>query len=84
MKNTQIKCSMKNHEKSDVNHYCQECKIYMCNKCENLHSELFQNHHLFKLGKDNKELFTGYCSIESHVLYLIKFIIHKKIQKFSN
>ena len=67
MKNTQIKCSMKNHEKSDVNHYCQECKIYMCNKCENLHSELFQNHHLLKLGKDNKELFTGYCSIESHV-----------------
>ncbi len=29
--------------------YCPECKIYMCNKCDKFHSELFQNHNTIKI-----------------------------------
>ena len=35
------KCSNKGHEENDAKEFCQECKIYVCNKCLNLHKELF-------------------------------------------
>jgi hypothetical protein len=57
MENAQ-KCSMKMHENINASSFCQECKIYMCNKCEKLHSGLFENHHQYILGKDNEEIFT--------------------------
>ena len=40
----------------------------MCNKCEKLHSELFENHNLFKIekGKDINEIFTGFCKEKNH------------------
>ena len=60
------KCSVKKHEKNDVSSFCQECKIYMCNKCESHHSELFQNHHQYKIDKNNQEIFTGFCKGENH------------------
>ena len=37
MKNAKEKCSSKNHGEIDAITYCQECRIYMCNKCEKLH-----------------------------------------------
>ena len=40
------KCSLKEHNEIDAKIYCQECKIYMCNKCENIHSGLINNHHI--------------------------------------
>ena len=43
------KCSSKKHEENKAVCFCSNCRIYMCNKCENLHSELFQNHNQFKL-----------------------------------
>ena len=53
------KCSLTNHKESDAISFCGECKIYMCNKCEKHHSELFPNHNPIKLekGKDTGELF---------------------------
>ena len=38
----------------------------MCNKCENYHSEIFQNHHLFNLDQKTEEIFTGFCKEENH------------------
>ena len=57
------KCSSINHNKIDAVFFCGECKIYMCNKCDIFHSEMFQNHNSIKLekGKDISELFTGFC-----------------------
>ena len=46
------KCSSEYHKENDAISFCQECKIYMCNKCEKYHSELFQRHHQFKLDKE--------------------------------
>ena len=31
--------------------YCQDCKIYMCDKCKQLHSDLFDSHHIINLDK---------------------------------
>ena len=60
------KCSSKKHEENDAIFYCQECKIYLCNKCQNIHLELFQNHHEFKLDKDIKDIYTGFCKENNH------------------
>ena len=61
------KCSSIKHKEITATNYCPECKIYMCNKCENYHSELFQNHHQVKLDTDIKLLFTGFCKEENHL-----------------
>ena len=61
------KCSCKKHEESKAIFYCPECKIYMCNKCDNYHSELFQGHHQYKLDKDSKLIFTGFCKEVNHL-----------------
>ena len=67
MDNKNLKCSLKKHEEINATSYCQECKIYMCNKCENYHSELFQNHHEYKLDKNINEIFTGFCQEKNHL-----------------
>ena len=62
----QKKCSSKKHENTDANIFCQECQVYMCNKCDNFHSELFQNHHKYKLDNNFEKIFTGFCKVENH------------------
>ena len=69
MEEDTIKCSLDKHKEIDAVSYCQECKIYMCEKCEKFHSELFTNHHLFKLDED-KDIFTGLCKEENHSIEL--------------
>ena len=64
--NFEKNCSSKNHEKIKAIFYCQNCKIYICKKCEVPHSNLFQHHNLYELNKDIKELFTGFCQKEKH------------------
>ena len=66
MKEPKKKCSSKEHKEIQAIIYCKECKIYMCNKCENLHSKLFNNHHSYKLDKDFNEIFTGLCKYKNH------------------
>ena len=76
----QKKCSMINHKEIDCISYCQECKIYMCNKCEKYHQELFINHHKYKLDKDTLEIFTGLCNEQNHLDELIFFCkTHNKL-----
>ena len=36
------KCSSKKHKEIDAIYYCLECRVYMCNKCENFHCDLSQ------------------------------------------
>ena len=67
------KCSLKEHIEIEAISYCQICSIYMCNKCEKIHSGLCQNHNPFNLDKDSKEIFTGYCKIENHQVELDYF-----------
>ena len=67
MENKKKKCTSKNHGEIEANTFCQECRIYMCNKCEKIHSDLCQNHHIYNLDKDIKEIFTGFCKEENHL-----------------
>ena len=49
---TKKKCSLIDHEEINAIIYCQECKIYMCNKCNNHHSQLFKNHKQYNLDNN--------------------------------
>ena len=62
----QKKCSSIEHNEIEAVCYCPECKIYMCNKCDNFHSTLFKHHHSYKLDKDVEEIFTGFCKEKNH------------------
>ena len=54
------------HKEIEAITYCQKCEIYMCNKCEKIHSELFKNHIPYNLNKDINNIFTGLCKQENH------------------
>ena len=64
--NNKIECSLPEHQDSKAISYCQECKIYMCNKCDKIHSGLCLKHHKYNLEKEIKEIFTGFCKEEKH------------------
>ena len=64
------KCSSKKHKDIDSIIYCQDCKLYMCNKCNQYHSEIFEAHNICDLNKENGEIFTGLCKEESHKINL--------------
>ena len=66
MNDPKKKCTSKEHNNIEANSYCHECKIYICKKCENIHSILFQNHHVSKASDDLNQIFTGICKEEQH------------------
>ncbi len=70
MEDLSIKCSLDKHKNIDAIKICSECRIYMCNKCENLHSQLFEKHRICNINK-NGETFTGYCKEKNH--YELKY-----------
>ena len=60
------KCFSEEHKEIDAISFCPECRIYMCNKCDNIHSSLLKNHHHpYKLNKEG-EIFTGFCKEKNH------------------
>ena len=61
------KCSLLEHEKIDAIKYCFECKVYLCNKCENFHSKLLRNHPIYDINQDINEIFNGFCKEENHL-----------------
>ena len=64
--NNSKKCSNKEHDKIDAVFYCIECRVYMCNKCENFHTKLCQNHTSNKIDKDSNEIDSKICQIKEH------------------
>ena len=63
------KCSLEEHKEINAIKYCPECRIYICNKCENHHSSLFNNHHAYNINKE-EEIFTGFCPEKNHTIKL--------------
>ena len=59
------KCSSDKHDQIALS-YCNSCKVYMCNKCINHHSELFGKHQTITINKEINEIFTGICKEEKH------------------
>ena len=66
MENNKKKCSNKEHVNIDAIFFCSECKLYLCNKCENFHSNLFKNHNCTKLDKIIDEIISEYCEEKEH------------------
>ena len=64
MNSSHKKCSSKKHEKVNATNYCQECRLYMCEKCNEHHKE-FYIHQILGI-KDFEESFTGICKEENH------------------
>ena len=78
--NQDKKCCSQGHEEIMSNYYCPECKIYICNKCENFHSKLFKAHKLYKIDIDINEIFTGFCEENNHLEKLEYFCkTHNKL-----
>ena len=61
-----IRCSFSEHKNNNAIKLCSVCKIYMCNKCEKLHSGLFTNHHLYNIDQNMNDIFSGFCNKENH------------------
>ena len=59
------KCSLSKHSEVDAVYYCQECKKYFCNKCQNFHSEMFTEHKPINLNQLD-EVFIDKCKEENH------------------
>jgi len=60
------------HKENDALSFCPECKIFMCDKCEKVHSGLCKNHHPYNLNNMN-EVFFGICQEKNHCLKLDYF-----------
>ena len=73
MENKNMKCSQIEHGEIDAISYCQECKVYLCNKCDNFHSKLLKNHHAYNLDKNLNEIFIDLCKEENHSLKMVYF-----------
>ena len=58
----QKKCSLKDHSNINAIAYCQKCEIYMCNKCNKIHSELCTNHSDFIINDNINEIFNEICN----------------------
>jgi len=59
------KCSSNKHPEVDAISYCQECKKYFCNKCQNFHSEIFEDHKIINLNQLD-EVFIDKCKEDNH------------------
>ena len=56
----------KDHKNIDAVKYCEECKIYMCNKCSIHHQGLCERHIQYELNKDLMNIFTDKCEEKNH------------------
>ena len=72
MENNIKYCSAKNHNEIIGISFCQECRIYMCDKCKKMHEELY-NHHQLNINEDFKDTFTGFCKEKNHPIQLEYF-----------
>ena len=66
----EIKCFSEEHKEINAISFCPQCKIYMCNKCENIHLSFFKNHNSYNV-KEEEEIFTGFCKEKNH--YELKY-----------
>ena len=64
------KCSLEEHKEIEAIKYCPECRIYMCNKCDNMHSTLLKNHHPNNINDDYGK-FSSICKEKNH--YELKY-----------
>jgi len=75
MDNQKKKCSLQKHSEINAIIYCQNCKTYFCNKCQNYHSEIFDAHKAINLNNSN-DIFIDTCNEKNHN-YKLEFYCKK-------
>ena len=61
-----MKCTLNEYKEINAIKFCPECRIYMCNKCDNYNSSpIFKNHNTYNITKE-EEIFTGFCKEKNH------------------
>ena len=70
MENQRQKCSSNKHSNIEAISLCQDCKKYLCNKCQNFHSEFFEDHNPINLDKNLEYIFSDICNTKNHNLKL--------------
>ena len=71
MESQKTKCSSNKHQNIDAISYCQQCKLYLCNKCLNNHYEFYDNHPLINLKDEIISI--DECKKEKHERNKFKF-----------
>ena len=66
----QKKCSSNKHSNINAITFCYQCQKYLCNKCQNFHSDLYENHIISNIDKQSNEIFTDICNEENHKIKL--------------
>ena len=66
----QKKCSSNKHSNINAITFCYQCQKYLCNKCQNFHSDLYENHIISNIDKQSNEIFTDVCNQENHHIKL--------------
>ena len=66
MEEEKKKCFKMEHKDMNAISYCEDCKIYICNKCLFHHNELFSAHKVKNLNNNNKDIFIGICKEKNH------------------
>ena len=69
------KCASIDHINIDAITFCKNCKVYLCNLCDNFHSKLFSTHSIQVLKKEEYEIFTGICKDNQILDYIIIFLM---------
>ena len=64
--NAHIKCASKKHQELNATSYCQDCRLYMCEKCLQIHQDLY-NHSQININENQTEIFTGICKEKNHI-----------------
>ena len=65
MEDNKKKCSNEEHPNIDAISFCQNCKIYICNKCLNHHQALFKKHLIINFD-NNQDIFIDKCNENNH------------------
>ena len=63
---THIKCSSKKHSEINATSYCQNCRLYMCETCLQIHQDLY-THNQINISENQSEIFTGICKEKNHI-----------------
>lgn len=72
MEKERKKCSSSKHKNFDAISYCKNCRLYLCNKCKNNHSEFYESHNIINLDAE-LDIFISECQKENHDKNELKF-----------
>ena len=69
------KCSLTEHNEINAIRFCPQCNIFMCHKCDKIHSGFLQKHYVHNLDNCANNIFSEICGKKNHSMRLEYFCI---------